>query len=178
MKSVVFELTDGVYEHWLQYKKNHGFEHDSGALFHLLEELRYSEEDILNFIQRAAISVIEASEVPSEEELEKLPFLTHHLCDCPSCSETKCVTHTDLNGVISVSKNNFDIMLNRELSVSIGLLDVLHSYIHEVVHNLYPDAPRDNPSLGAFCSKLVQEKTKEIWLRGMVKVYDELVLQE
>lgn len=136
--------------------------------------MRYSEEDILNFIQRAAISVIEASGVPSEEELAKLPFLTHHLCDCPRCSEIETVAHTDFKGVISVSRKNFDIILNREFAFYIGLLDVLHSYIHEVVHNLYPDAPRDDPSPGGICSRLVQEKTKEIWLQGMAKIYPEI----
>jgi hypothetical protein len=173
MKSVIFELSDGVYEDWLQYKKKHKFEHDSGALFHLLGELRYSEEDILNFIQMTAISIIEASGVPTEEELRKMPFLIHHLCNCLRCSEIKCLAHTDLNGNINISKKNFDIMLNRELIVASGLLSILHSYIHEVVHNLYPDAPKEDPIPdGGVCSKLVQEKTKEIWLLGMEKIYD------
>jgi hypothetical protein len=177
MKSVVFELPDGVYEKWVQYKKRHKFECDSGALFHLLEELRYSEEDILDIIQKAAISIIDASGAVSEEEMEKLPFLEHYLCDCRICSEEKAIGHTNLNGTIAISKKNFD-MLNPKISVDIGLLDVLQSYIHETVHNLYPDAPKYAPFPGGVCSKLVQEKTKEIWLQGMAKIYDELVPQE
>lgn len=173
MKSVIFELSDSVYEKWLQYKQKQGLE-DSGALFYLLDELRYSEEDILNFIQRAAITVIETSGVPSEEELEKLPFLTHHLCSCFNCDEIKCLAHTDCKGYICVSKKNFGFMLNRELSMPIGLFEVLHSYVHEVVHNLYPDAPEDDKiSKWLTCSKLVQEKTKEIWLKGMAKIVED-----
>ena len=178
MKSVVFDLSDGVYEDWMRYKKKHGYEADSGALFHLLEELRYSQDDILNFIQSAAICIIDASGVLTEEEFGKLPSLTHYLCGCDRCEESECLAHTDLKGSIAVSRKNFANMLSGEFFVAVGLLTVLHSYIHEMVHNLYPDAPQDDQYHGGVCSKVVQEKTKEIWLKGMTKTYDSLVPQE
>jgi hypothetical protein len=39
------ELTDGVYARFLEYKKKNEFGHDSGAMYHLLQELRYTEND-------------------------------------------------------------------------------------------------------------------------------------
>lgn len=175
MKTTKFELADGVHESWLLYKEKNRFEHDSGALFHLLEELRYSEDDVLNMIHDAVISITEASGVASEEQLEKTTFITHSLCECPICTREKCLAHTNSQGIIRVSKKHITDTLERNLLLPIGLLDLMACYLHEVVHNLYPDAPKDiHISKRLRCSTLVQEKTRGIWLKGMTKIYDVL----
>jgi hypothetical protein len=171
MKKVEMELTDGVHEKWLEYKKANGFEHDSGAMHHLLKELRYSENEILNIVQSSIICIVDASKVLSEDEFEKIPYLTHHLCDCSICEEEKCLAHTDSKGTIAVSRKHLTDLLHHDLPVPIGLLDLMHSYLHEVVHNIYPDAPKDiHVPGGLYCSSFVKEKTKEIWCKGMVNV--------
>lgn len=79
MKKVELELSDGVYDMWLKYKKENGFEHDGGAMLHLLKELRYTENEILDIVQDAIMSVVDASKVLSEDEFEKIPDLTYYL---------------------------------------------------------------------------------------------------
>jgi hypothetical protein len=64
---------------------------------------------------------------------------------------------------------------NHDRSMPIGLLDFMECYLHEVVHNLYPDAPKDIfISKRHWCSTLVREKTREIWFKGMAKICDVL----
>jgi hypothetical protein len=174
------EVSDSVYQRWLSYKQKNGFEHDSGALLHLLDELRYDESDFLNFIHDAAIMMVEASGVVSEEELAKLDFLTHSLCDCELCTEGKVLAHTNSRGDIRVSRKNIGITLDRKMPIQVGLFEFLLSYLHEVVHNIYPSAPRDHPipSSKLPCSKLVREKTREIWQKGMVKIIEVLYQNE
>lgn len=167
-----FQLGDAIYEKWLSYKEKNGFGHDSGALFHLLEELRYSEDDILNIIYDAVMCIVEASGVASEEQLEKTAFMTHSLCECPSCTKEKCWAHTNERGIVYVSRKHVADMLQHNLLVPIGLLDFMECYLHEVVHNLYPHAPKDIfISKRHRCSTLVREKTREIWLKGMTKIF-------
>ena len=175
MKKVEMELTDGVHEKWLEYKKANGFENDGGAMHHLLKELRYSENEILNIVQWSIMCIVDVSKVLSEDEFEKIPHLTHHLCDCIRCETEECVAHTDLRGMIAVSRKHLTDLLHHDLLVPIGLLDLMHSYLHEVVHNIYPNAPLDIQLPGAgHCSSFVKEKTKEIWCKGMVNICDDL----
>jgi hypothetical protein len=174
MKKVEFELSDAVYDRWVAYKKKNGFEHDSGALFHLLYELRYSEEDILNVLNFTAISLVEISGVATEEELERMTFVSHRLCECRACEAEKCLAHTDKKGTICVSRKRFTNMLQPGLFVAVGLLEMMATYLHEVLHNVYPDAPCDIKHENGFCSRLVQEKTNEIWIKGMTKIASEI----
>lgn len=75
MKNVEMELSDGVHELWLKYKKKNGFELDSGAMYHLLKELRYTENEILEIVRCSVESIVDASKVLSEEDMsEKMPF--------------------------------------------------------------------------------------------------------
>src|ERR1035437_742904 len=122
------------------------------------------------------MSIVEASNVLSEDEFEKIPVLTHYLCDCSRCETKKCQAHTDQNGKIAVSRKHLTDSLQKDLPVPVGLIDLMYCYLHEVVHNIYPDAPKDVHVPGAgLCSRLVQEKTKEIWCKGTANVCDELV---
>ena len=173
MKKIELELTDSVHEKWLKYKKINGFEHDSGAIAHLLEELRYTENEVLDIVGDAVISIVDSSKVLSEDEFEKIPHLTHYLCDCLRCEKVKCLAHTDFKGKIAVSRKHTTDLLQHDLRAPIGLLDLMYSYLHEVVHNIYPDAPKDVRVTGAgYCSSFVEKRTKEIWCKGMVNICD------
>jgi hypothetical protein len=175
MKKVEMELSNGVYNLWLKYKKTSGFEADSATMYHLIKELRYTENELLNIVQETVMSIVEASKVLSEDEFKKIPGLTHHLCDCSRCETEKCHAHTDQKGTIAVSRKHLTDLLRKDFLSPVGLLELMQSYLHEVVHNIYPDAPKDIPVPGAGrCSKLVREKTKEIWYKGTANVYDEL----
>ncbi len=171
MKKVEMELSDSVYDLWSKYKTASGFEHDSAVMYHLLKELRYTEKEILDIVRDTVMSIIEASKVLSEAEFEKIPVLTHYLCDCSSCENEKCCAHTDQKGIIAVSRKHLTDLLRKDLPIPVGLLDLIYCYLHEVVHNIYPDAPKDIEVFGAGrCSKLVKEKTKEIWCKGTMNV--------
>lgn len=176
LKRGELELSNGVYEEWLKYKKKNGREHDSGAMYHLLQELRYTENEILNIVQCAVECIVYASKVLSEEDMsEKIPFLTHYVCECSRCEKDKISAHTDLEGRIAVSRRHFTDLLQPKINVAIGLLDLMYSYLHEAVHNIYPDAPKDIPTPeGGSCSSFVRKKTKEIWCKGMANISDDL----
>ena len=82
--------------------------------------------------------------------------------------------HTDMKGSIAVSRKHFTDMLQHNLHAPIGLLDLIHSYIHEVMHNVYPNAPRKRILGAGYCSTFVRKKTEEIWCKGMLNVSEVL----
>lgn len=141
--------------------------------------MKYTENDLLNIIQSSVTAIIDASGFLSSDELLIVENLTYSLCECPNCEQGECLAHTNAKGYIYVSRKRLSDMLTPGLYTPVGLLALMQTCLHEVIHNIYPDASKDiNVPRVGLCSTLVQRKTKEIWCKGMVNIYDVFSLGE
>ena len=100
MKKVEFELSNSGYERWLQYKKEHDYESDSGALFELLDKT-ISDTLLLDEIYDAALCIIPINEL-TEEQKAILDNIQYHFCGCEVCETKAGHTNTKMY-IIAIS---------------------------------------------------------------------------
>ena len=159
MKKVEFELSNGVYETGLEYKKKRGLTHDSGALYTLLTELRYSELDVLRLIFDAVMTMIECNVELSEEQKELQLSIGYSLCECDRCEKGEIMAHTDAKSMFWVSRKRFNLMLG-EAHLSFGLFDLIHNLLHELLHIFYP----------RLTEKSITLKTAKFFRKGAIEL--------
>jgi hypothetical protein len=160
MKKIEFELTDGVYERWLEYKRKNSFQADIGALYKLLETsppIAYTEKDILSIVYSAVWTIVGSAMTLTEEMGEIEDTLEIALCSCEECQKGKYAAHLNNFRFINVSRKRFVTMLQPNFRISVGLIDLMDSILHEVLHAIFPKLSEQE----------IIQKTQQVWLKGV-----------
>lgn len=162
MNGLVFEKNELIHERWLKYQKKHNMDQDLKVLFLLLKDfsnIARDEQEILAIIYDAVLIILDSAKQLNNEQKTRAYYFIYNLCTCEACQKD-CGTHINKKGKIRISKKMFLEILNQDKPLPIGLLELMFTILHEVLHGIFPELDE----------KTITEKTQQVWKSGMSNI--------
>ena len=75
---------------------------------------------------------------------------------CEECQK-EAGAHINRKGQIRISKNYFDGALNQETSSPTGILEIMYTIVHQLLHGIFPELDEET----------INEKTEQAWNSGI-----------
>lgn len=96
------------------------------------------------------------------EKKTRAQYFSHNLCTCNEC-QNECGAHINRKGQIRISKKYFNVALNQETPSPSGLLELMYTIIHQLLHGVFPELDEET----------IKEKTEQAWKSGMTELAKE-----
>jgi HrpA-like RNA helicase len=160
-----FEAAESIHNNWLNYTKKHNFDKDIKAIYRLLDssQIARSDEEILDILYDAALAVLDSTpQLDSELKTRTLYRFSCNLCTCEECQK-EAGAHTNRKGQIRISKKYFDAALNQEAPPPIGLLEIMYTIVHHLLHGIFAELDET----------AINKKTEEVWKSGITELANE-----
>jgi hypothetical protein len=97
-----------------------------------------------------------------ELKTRALYHFSSNLCTCEECQK-EAGTHINRKGQIRISKNYFDGSLNQETAPPMGLLEIMYTIVHQLLHGIFPELDEET----------INEKTEQVWNSGITELVNE-----
>jgi hypothetical protein len=159
---VEFETAESLHNNWLNYTKKHNVDKDIKAVYRLLDssQIARSNEEILDILYDASLAVLDSTpQLDSELKTRVLYNFSCNLCTCEECQK-EAGAHTNRKGQIRISKKYFDTALNQEAAPPMGLLEIMYTIVHQLLHGIFPELDKAT----------INKKTEEIWNSGITEL--------
>ena len=163
-KEIEFESAESLHNNWLNYTKKHYIREDIEVLYRLLDssQLARNEEEILEALYDSTLAVLESAPQLDSEQKTRALYFSYNLCTCEECQKD-CGAHINRKGQIRISKRYFNSALNQEEPSPVGLLELMYTLLHQLLHGIFPELDE----------KTINEKTEQVWKSGMTEVVQE-----
>ena len=161
MKKVEFEPADRLHQEWENYSKRYDVNKDIEALYRLVESnssIARSETEVLATVYDSTLLVLDSTTQLDNEQKTRASYFSYSLCSCESCQ--KCGAHINKKGQIHISHKYFLETLNQTASSAIGVLELMYTILHELLHGIFPELD----------DTAVTQKTEKVWISGMAEL--------
>lgn len=126
-------------------------------------QIARNDEEILNILYDSSVAVLEsASQLEIELKTRVLYYFSSNLCTCEECQKD-CGAHINRKGQIRLSKKYFDGALNQETSPPMGLLELMYTLVHQLLHGIFPELDEE----------AINKETEHIWKSGITELVKE-----
>ena len=162
IKKGEFETAKSLHNNWLNYSKKHNINKDLNIVYRLLEssQIARNDEEILDILYDSALAVLESTaQLDIEEKTRALYHFSYNLCMCEECQKD-CGAHINRKGQIRISKKYFDGSLNQETSPPLGLLELMYTIIHQLLHGIFPELDEE----------AIKKRTEQTWESGITEL--------
>ncbi len=164
-KKIEFEPADSLHKQWLDYSSKHDINKDIEPLYPLLNDplaITRTEAQILDALYNATLVVLESTPQLDSEQKTRALYFSYNLCSCDACQK-ECGAHINKKGQIRISQKLFQNTLNQKTSSPIGVLELMYTILHEVLHGIFPELDEQT----------ITEKTEQAWKSGMARLAKE-----
>jgi hypothetical protein len=163
-KKIEFESAESLHKNWLKYTKKLDINQDIEALYRLLDssQVARNEEEILDALYDSAVAVLDSAPQLDPEQKTRALYFSYNLCTCKECQKD-CGAHINRKGQIRISKKYFNSALNQEAPSPAGLLELMYTLIHQLMHGIFPELDEET----------INEKTEQVWKSGMTELVKE-----
>lgn len=159
MKNRDYETAEFLHMIWEDYSNNHDINKDIEALIKLVENntgIARNETEVLATVYDSALVVLDSSQNIDEEEKTRASYFSYNLYS-PETNESDFGAHINKKGQIRLSHSYFLETLNQKTSPAFGVLELMYTIIHELLHGIFPD----------LIEEVITKKTEEVWKSGM-----------
>jgi hypothetical protein len=161
MTKTEFEPVDRLHQNWENHVKLHGIDEDMKALYKLVESntgIARNETEVLATVYDSALVILDSTPQLDDEQKTRASYFSYNLCSCESCQT--CGAHINKKGQIRVSQKYFLDTLNQTTSPAIGVLELMYTILHELLHGIFPELDETE----------ITQKTEQVWLNGMAEL--------
>ena len=117
----------------------------------------------MDILYDAALAVLDSTpQLDIELKTRALYSFSCNLCTCEECQK-EAGAHTNRKGQIRISKKYFDAGLNQEAPPPMGLLEIMYTIIHQLLHGIFAELDET----------AINKKTEEVWNSGITELSDE-----
>ena len=158
-KKIEFEPADSLHKKWVDYNKKHDIKKDIEALYKLLDgtsSIARNETEVLDTIYDYALVVLDSTSQLDNEQKTRASYFSYNLCSCEACQK-ECGAHINKKGQIRIAHKFFLDALNQKTSSAIGVLELMYTILHELLHGILPGLNEES----------IIEKTEQVWKSGM-----------
>ena len=162
MKKVEFEAANFLHKNWENYSKKHNINEDIESLYKLVEEnssIARNETEVLATLYDSVLVVLDSIPQLDNQRKTRASYFSYNLCSCEAC-QNKCGAHIDKKGQICISHKFFLDTLNQKTSPAIGVLELMYTILHELLHGIFPELDEET----------ITEKTEHTWKSGMTEL--------
>jgi hypothetical protein len=158
---VEFEPADSLHRNWINYSKKHNVNEDIEALSQLLNvsHVTRNEKEVLDALYDSTLAVLDSAIQLDSEQKTRALYFSYDLCSCKACQK-ECGAHINRKGQIRISKNFFYNTLNQETPPPIGLLELMYTILHQLLHGIFPEHNEET----------INEKTEQAWKSGITEL--------
>ena len=121
-----------------------------------------NEEEILDALYDSALAVLDSTPQLDTEQKTRALYFSYNLCTCKECQK-ECGAHINRKGQIRISKKFFNGTLNQETPSPIGLLELMYTLLHQLLHGIFSELDEET----------INEKTEQAWKSGMTELAKE-----
>lgn len=125
-------------------------------------QIARNEEEIFDALYDSTLAVLDSTPYLDSEQKTRALYFSHNLCTCEECKK-ECGAHINKKGQIRISKKFFQGTLNQKTSLPIGLLEVMYTILHQLLHGIFTELDEE----------AINEKAEEAWKSGMTEVAKE-----
>lgn len=122
-------------------------------------DVAHNDEEILDALFDSVLAVLDSTTEFDSEHKTRALYLSYNLCSCDACQK-ETGAHINKKGQIRISIKFFRNALNQETPPPIGLLQLMYTVFHQVMHSIFPE---DN-------EETIIEKTEQAWKNGISKL--------
>jgi hypothetical protein len=160
-KKVEFEPADSLHRNWINYTNKHNVNEDIEALSQLLNSshIARNEKEVLDALYDSTLAVLDSATQLDSEQKTRALYFSCNLCSCKECQK-ECGAHINRKGQIRISKNFFHNILNQEMPPPIGLLELMYTILHQLLHGIFPENNEET----------INEKTEQAWKSGITEL--------
>ena len=159
MKKVVYDSIDLLHKEWGEFREKHDIDADIETLYKLLKyspNIARNESEILNTIYDSTLLLLDSTPRLDLEQKNRVSYFSYDLCLCEKCQNT-CGAHIDKNTQIHISKKFFSEIIKNNSSPLMGILELMFSILHEVIHCIFPELDEES----------TVKMVKKVWINGM-----------
>lgn len=159
MNNKDYETAEFLHTIWKHYSNKHDINKDIDALIKLVENntgIARNETEVLATVYDSALVVLDSSQNIDEEEKTRASYFTYSLHPVPT-NEPDFGAQINKKGQILLAQNYFLETLNQKSSPAFGVLELMYTIIHELLHGIFPNLDEEE----------ITEKTEEVWKSGM-----------
>jgi len=121
-----------------------------------------NEEEILDALCDSVLAVLESTTQLDNEQKTRALYFSYNLCSCKECQK-ECGAHINKKGQIRISKKFFHNTLTQETPPPIGLLELMYTILHQLMHGIFPEHNEET----------INEKTEQAWKSGITELAKE-----
>lgn len=162
MRNRNYETVEFLHANWEDYSDKHDINKDIEALIKLVENntgISRNETEVLATVYDSALVILDSSQNIDEEAKTRGSYFSYSLYS-PEINESDFGAHINKKGQIRLAHNYFLETLNQKTSPAFGVLELMYTIIHELLHGIFPD----------FDEEAITKKTEEVWESGMEEV--------
>ena len=159
MKNKDYETVEFLHMIWEDYSTKHDINKDIEALIKLVENntgIARNETEVLATVYDSALVVLDSSKNIDEEEKTRASYFSYSLYS-DETNKPDFGANINKKGQILLAHNYFLETLNQKSSPAFGVLELMYTIIHALLHGIFPDLNE----------KAITEKTEEVWKSGM-----------
>jgi len=159
VKKVEYEAADFLHKKWLDFSKKYDIKEDIEALFKLVEGssgIARNETEVLDTVYDSALIVLDSTLELNNKQKVRASYFSYNLCSCEAC-QSACGAHINKKGQIRIAHKFFLDALNQKTSSAIGVLELMYTILHELLHGILPGLNEES----------IIEKTEQVWKSGM-----------
>ena len=162
LKKVEFEAADFLHKKWEDYSKKYDINEDIESLYKLVEDnssIARNETEVLATLYDSALVVLDSTPQLDNEQKTRASYFSYNLCSCEAC-QNECGAHINKKGQMRISHKFFLDTLNQNVSPAIGVLELMYTILHELLHGIFPELDEET----------IIEKTEQAWKSGMIEL--------
>jgi hypothetical protein len=125
-------------------------------------QIARNDEEIFDALYDSTLAVLDSTPHLDSEQKTRALYFSHNLCTCEACKK-ECGAHINKKGQIRISKKFFQSTLNQKTPAPIGLLEVMYTILHQLVHGIFPELNEET----------INKKTEQAWKSGITEVAKE-----
>jgi hypothetical protein len=125
-------------------------------------QIARSDEEIFDALYDSTLAVLDSTPHLDSEQKTRALYFSHNLCTCEACKK-ECGAHINKKGQIRISKKFFQGTLKQKTSSPIGLLELMYTILHQLLHGIFPELDEET----------INEKAEQAWKSGMMEIAKE-----
>jgi hypothetical protein len=157
MTKANFEVADFLHKQWRLYSDKHDINKDIEVLIKVVEDntaIARNETEVLATVYDSALVVLDSTSTLDKEEKARASYFSYSLS---LQADQDCGAYINKKGEVRIGHKFFLDTLNQKSSPAIGVLELMYTILHELLHGVFPELDED----------AIIEKTEKVWTNGM-----------
>jgi hypothetical protein len=156
MTKANFEAADFLHKQWRLYSDKYDISKDIEALIKLVEDntgIARNEKEVLATVYDSALVVLDSTPILDKEEKARASYFSYSLSE----ADQEFGAFINKKGEVRIGHKFFFDTLNKKTSPAIGVLELMYTILHELLHGVFPELDED----------VIIKKTEKVWTSGM-----------